>query len=62
MNAPTTQVACYGTPAEVQQMVREFVAATRPHTTAVVMPGYEIDSYAPAENVRALIDAAQEAA
>jgi len=61
MNAPTTQVACYGTPKEIQRMVREFIDSTRPHTTAVVMPGCEIDSYAPVENVRALIDAARAA-
>ncbi|RIK76933.1 MAG: hypothetical protein DCC68_18405 [Planctomycetota bacterium] len=59
MNAPTTQVACYGTPGEITQMVRQFIEATVPHTSAVVMPGCEIDSYAPVENVRAMIDAAR---
>lgn len=59
MNAPTTQLACYGTPAEVAQMVHEFIDATLPYTTAVVMPGCEIDSYAPTENVQAIIDAAR---
>jgi uroporphyrinogen-III decarboxylase len=59
MNAPTTQVACYGTPDEVRRMVREFIDSTRPHTTAVVMPGCEIDSYAPVENVQAMIGAAR---
>ncbi len=60
MNSPTTQLACHGTPAEVKQMVREFIDATLPYTTAVVMPGCEIDSYTPAENVRAMISAARE--
>lgn len=59
MNAPTTQVACYGSADEVRSMVRQFIEATTPHTTAVVMPGCEIDSYAPVENVRAMIDAAR---
>lgn len=62
MNAPTTQVACYGTTDEVARMVRQFLEATLPHTSAVVMPGCEIDSYAPVENVRAIIDAARSAA
>lgn len=62
MNAPTTQVACYGTPNEVRDMVRTFIECTTPHTTAVVMPGCEIDSFAPVENVRAIIDAARQAA
>ncbi len=60
MNSPTTQTACHGTADDVRQMVRDFVEATTPHTTAVVMPGCEIDSYAPLENVKALIDAARE--
>ncbi|MBI3468245.1 MAG: hypothetical protein HY000_35020 [Planctomycetes bacterium] len=59
MNAPTTQLACYGTPDEVQKMVCDFIESTTPHTTAVVMPGCEIDSYALVENVRAMIDAAR---
>ncbi|MGQ9525565.1 MAG: uroporphyrinogen decarboxylase family protein [Armatimonadota bacterium] len=59
MNSPTTQLACYGTPQEIGEMVRQFIEATVPHTTAVVMPGCEIDSYAPAENVKAIIDAAR---
>jgi uroporphyrinogen-III decarboxylase len=62
MNAPTTQRACYGTPAEVREMVRQFIDNTRPYTTAVVMPGCEIDSYAPLENVRAIIDEARKVA
>ncbi len=62
MNAPTTQTACYGTPDEVRHMVRAFIDSTRPHTPAGVMPGCEIDSYAPAENVRAMIQAARGAA
>ncbi|HID06430.1 MAG TPA: hypothetical protein EYP10_04705, partial [Armatimonadetes bacterium] len=57
MNAPTTQRACFGTPDEIKQMVHEFIEATLPYTTAVVMPGCEIDSYAPVENVRAIIEA-----
>ena len=60
MNAPTTQLACHGTVTEVKQMVREFIDSTLPYTTAVVMPGCEIDSYTPAENVRAIIAAARE--
>ena len=59
MNSPTTQLACHGTPEEVRRMVTEFIEATTPHTTACVMPGCEIDSYSPVENVRALIDAAR---
>ena len=60
MNAPTTQLACHGTPAEVERMVKDFIDATVPHTSAVVMPGCEIDSFAPEENVRAMIRAARE--
>ncbi len=60
MNSPTTQVACHGTASDVRRMVREFVEATTPHTTAVVMPGCEIDSYSPLDNVQSLIDAARE--
>lgn len=59
MNAPTTQLACYGSAGEVRQMVRDFIDHTRPHTTAVVMPGCEIDSHAPLENVQAMIDEAR---
>jgi len=59
MNSPTTQVACHGTPEDVRRMVREFLEATLPHTTAVVMPGCEIDSYSPVENVRAMIEEAR---
>jgi uroporphyrinogen-III decarboxylase len=59
MNSPTTQVCCYGTEEEVRTMVRQFIQATLPHTTAVIMPGCEIDSYAPTENVKAMIDEAR---
>jgi uroporphyrinogen-III decarboxylase len=59
MNAPTTQLACHGTPDQVRQMVLEFLDATTPHTTACVMPGCEIDAYSPVENVKALIAAAR---
>ena len=59
MNSPTTQLACHGTPEQVTQMVNEFIDATLPHTMACVMPGCEIDSYAPVANVRAMIDAAR---
>lgn len=59
MNAPTTQVCCHGRPADVQRMVREFVQTTLPHTTAVVMPGCEVDAFTPLENVRALIQTAR---
>lgn len=59
MNSPTTQVACHGTGDEVGRMVREFIDATLPHTTACVMPGCEIDSFSPVENVRAMIDVAR---
>jgi len=59
MNAPTTQLACHGTADEVRGMVREFIDATLPHTTACVMPGCEIDSFSPTENVRAMIEAAR---
>jgi uroporphyrinogen-III decarboxylase len=60
MNAPTTQVACYGSTEEVHTMVRDFIDSTLPHTTAVIMPGCEIDSYAPLENVQTMINAARE--
>ena len=59
MNSPTTQTACHGTPEDVRRMVREFLDATLPHTTAVVMPGCEVDSYSPVENVRAMIEEAR---
>jgi uroporphyrinogen-III decarboxylase len=60
MNSPTTQLACHGTVPEIKQMVREFIDSTIPFTTAVVMPGCEVDSYTPPENVRAMIDTARE--
>ena len=60
MNAPTTQLACHGTPQEVRQMVRDFIDVTTPHTIACVMPGCEIDSWSPLENVKAIIDTARE--
>lgn len=60
MNSPTTQLACHGSASEVKVMVREFIDATLPYTTAVVMPGCEVDAYTPAENVRAMIQAARE--
>jgi uroporphyrinogen-III decarboxylase len=59
MNAPTTQLACHGTADEVTRMVTDFIDATTPHTTACVMPGCEIDSFTPLENVKAIIDAAR---
>ena len=59
MNAPTTQLACYGTVDEVRTMVHQFIDATLPHTTACVMPGCEVDSYAPLENVQAMLDVAR---
>jgi hypothetical protein len=40
-------------------MVTQFIDATRPHTTACVMPGCEVDAWSPAENVRAMIAAAR---
>jgi len=60
MNSPTTQLACHGTAGEVRRMVRDFIECTTPHTTAVVMPGCEIDSYSPLENVQAMIEVARE--
>ncbi|MBU0640422.1 MAG: hypothetical protein KKB50_16280 [Planctomycetes bacterium] len=59
LNAPTTQLACHGTPEQIRGMVSEFIDATTPHTTACVMPGCEIDSFTPLENVRAIISAAR---
>jgi uroporphyrinogen-III decarboxylase len=59
MNAPTTQVCCHGSSEDVEVMVKDFIEATLPHTTAVIMPGCEIDSYSPVENVKAMIDAAR---
>jgi uroporphyrinogen-III decarboxylase len=41
-------------------MVRDFLDSTLPHTTAVVMPGCEIDSFTPLENVKAMIEAGRE--
>lgn len=58
-NSPTTQMAAYASTQEIDHVVRDFIRATTPHTTAIVMPGCEIDSYAPVENVRAMIDAAR---
>lgn len=60
MNAPTTQLALHGTPGEVRAMVRDFLSGTLPRTTAVTMPGCELPSYVPAENVRAMIEATRE--
>jgi len=59
MNSPTTQLACHGTAGEVHHAVREFIDSTLPHTTACVMPGCEIDSFSPVENVQAMIQAAR---
>lgn len=59
MNSPTTQLACHGRPEQITQMVSEFIDATLPHTTACVMPGCEIDSFSPVENVKAMIDTAR---
>jgi len=56
-HAPATQLACHGTPEEVEQMVKDFIKYTTPYTTAVVMPGCEIDAYAPVENVKTIIAA-----
>ncbi len=60
MNSPTTQLACHGTAQEVKIMVRDFIDATVPHTTAVVMPGCEVDSWSPVENVMGMIETARE--
>jgi len=59
MNAPTTQLACHGTAPQVSEMVGQFIEATLPHTTACVMPGCEIDSFSPTENVKAMIETAR---
>ena len=59
MNAPTTQLACHGTSQQVSEMVDQFIDATLPHTTACIMPGCEIDSFTPVENVKAMIDPAR---
>ncbi|MBM3334375.1 hypothetical protein FJY63_06915, partial [Candidatus Sumerlaeota bacterium] len=50
-------MVAYSKPEEIEQTVRDFIRATTPHTTAIVMPGCEVDSYAPVANVRAMIDA-----
>ncbi|MCL5957836.1 MAG: hypothetical protein M1358_00715 [Chloroflexi bacterium] len=60
MNSPTCQAAAYRSPEYVKAMVKEFIDHTTPHTTAVVMPGCEITAMTPAENVRAMVDAARE--
>jgi uroporphyrinogen-III decarboxylase len=57
MNSPTTQLALHGTPGQIKQMVRDFIKATAPYTIPVVMPGCEIASRTPEENVRAMIEA-----
>jgi uroporphyrinogen-III decarboxylase len=57
MNSPTTQLALYGRPGQVKQMVRDFIKATAPHTIPIVMPGRELGSRTPEANVRAMIDA-----
>jgi uroporphyrinogen-III decarboxylase len=59
MNSPTTQLALYGRPEQIRQMVRDFIRATAPYTQPVVMPGREIASRTPEENVRAMIEAAR---
>jgi len=59
MNSPTTQMACHGTADEVRNAVREFIDSTLPHTTACVMPGCEVDSFSPVENVKAMVEAAR---
>jgi hypothetical protein len=58
-NSPTTQMAAYATTDEVRQVVTDFIRSTTPYTTAVVMPGCEIDSYAPVENVKTMIETAR---
>jgi len=58
-NAPTTQVVCHGSTQDVDRMVSQFIEGTLPHTTACVMPGCEIDSYSPTENVQQMIDTAR---
>lgn len=60
MNAPTTQLACHGSADEVRKMVRDFIDSTLPHTTACVMPGCEVDSFSPVENVKAMIEVSRE--
>ena len=57
MNAPTTQLALYGTPGQVKQMVRDFIKHTAPYTTPIIMPGCEIGSRTPEANVAAMIEA-----
>ncbi len=57
MNAPTTQVALHGTVEEVETMVRQFLDRSLPHTTAAVMPGCELSTYTPKDNVQAMIRA-----
>jgi uroporphyrinogen-III decarboxylase len=59
MGSPTTQLALYGTPKQVKQMVRDFIKATAPYTTPIIMPGCEIGSATPEENVQAMVDAAR---
>jgi uroporphyrinogen-III decarboxylase len=59
MNSPTTQLTCHGTPEQIRTMVTEFIEATAPHTTACVMPGCEINSFSPTDNVKAIIEAAR---
>jgi uroporphyrinogen-III decarboxylase len=57
MNAPTTQDACYRTPAEIAEIVKSFIDHTTPFTTATIMPGCQLSVATPKENVHALVDA-----
>lgn len=56
MNAPTTQVCAWGTPQEIDTMVKEYIEHTTPFVPAGIMPGCELSIHTSAENVRAMIE------
>jgi len=59
-NSPTTQVAVHGNPDAIRTMVKEFIAHTTPYTTAIVMPGCQLSTATPTENVKAIVETARE--
>jgi uroporphyrinogen-III decarboxylase len=59
-NSPTTQVAVHGKPEAIRTMIKEFIAHTTPYTTAIVMPGCQLSTATPTENVRVIVETARE--
>ena len=58
-SCPTTQVLMYESPEEIRQMVKTYIKAVTPHTTAIVMTPCAVGGYTPRENLRAMIEAAR---